>query len=228
MATEHHISFTIQQEIPRPVRNDNRNGFTLIELLVVMGIIALIIGISVPAFQNINRGSNIRTAESQIRIGAMLARQQSVTSRQQVTFCIPITVEKENPYVRPNMLYRSYLLYTEKKSNGVKISSSVIGKVESLPKGVVFGKKFDYWQDVQFTDTDNAVLFTGKGIRYSPTGSIDMNDAIALQKNGLSSYKIVLMEGDVSDKGIANYKSNGIKSTSLIHTVSGRCTLKEQ
>lgn len=64
---------------------NRRSGFTLVELLTVMGIMVLLMGISTIGFMGMRRGAEMRGAAMSIRTTLMLARQQAVTKRQNVT-----------------------------------------------------------------------------------------------------------------------------------------------
>lgn len=63
----------------------SRSGFTLLELLVVMGIMVLLMSISAIGFLGVRRGAEIRGAVMTVRTTMMLARQQAVTKRQNVS-----------------------------------------------------------------------------------------------------------------------------------------------
>lgn len=63
----------------------SRSGFTLLELLVVMGIMVLLMSISAIGFLGMRRGAEVRGAVMTVRTTMMLARQQAVTKRQNVT-----------------------------------------------------------------------------------------------------------------------------------------------
>jgi prepilin-type N-terminal cleavage/methylation domain-containing protein len=68
--------------LPRVAR-----GFTLIELLLVMVLMAIIIGISAPAFVGLGRGAGMRGAVRSVHSTLSLLRQWAITHREQVTFC---------------------------------------------------------------------------------------------------------------------------------------------
>ena len=63
----------------------SRSGFTLLELLVVMGIMVLLMSISAIGIMGMRRGAEVRGAVMTVRTTMMLARQQAVTKRQNVT-----------------------------------------------------------------------------------------------------------------------------------------------
>src|SRR5437773_1557737 len=120
--------------LPNPELPASKNSFTLLELLIVIGIIALIAGIGIPAFNNINQGANMRAAERQVMAAVFMTRQQSVVQRQRIFFGIPHTIRlTTNGYIRSNMLSRCYLMMSEENKSISPRPSSIIGKVEMLP-----------------------------------------------------------------------------------------------
>lgn len=51
-----------------------RRGFTLIELLAVIGLLAVVLGIAVPAFRSMLNASELSSAENTLRVGVTVAR----------------------------------------------------------------------------------------------------------------------------------------------------------
>ena len=68
----------------------NRRGscraITLIELLMVMVIMAIVMAVSVPAFNSMGRGSDLRGSVSSVRNTLSQSRQWAITHRESVTF----------------------------------------------------------------------------------------------------------------------------------------------
>lgn len=62
-----------------------RNGFTIMELLVVIGIMVLLMSLAVAGFIGIRRGAELRGGVMTVRTTMMLARQEAVTKRRNVT-----------------------------------------------------------------------------------------------------------------------------------------------
>jgi prepilin-type N-terminal cleavage/methylation domain-containing protein len=200
-----------------------RTGFTLIELLIVISIIILLVGMAVPAFLSVNNGSAMRNAERQIQSANMLARQQAVSSRKKVRFCVPYQIVKANNYIRTNMLYNSYFLYSEETS-GVATPSSILGKIQTLPQGILFDNTtIDSWtKNASLLDVDFiTVLSKFRYFRYGSSGGIYFLDA---QNAGVANYNIVLRPGVLNANGVPQYKT-GTWTTQQVNVITGRCTL---
>ena len=58
-----------------------QRGISLLEFLFVLGVIALTITMTIPAFANINRKQNLRAAAGQLRAILHQTRQRSITNR---------------------------------------------------------------------------------------------------------------------------------------------------
>jgi len=63
-----------------------KNAFTLIELLMVIVVVAILIGISSPAFMGMGRGAGMNGAVASVRSTLQLLRQWAITHRENVSF----------------------------------------------------------------------------------------------------------------------------------------------
>jgi prepilin-type N-terminal cleavage/methylation domain-containing protein len=202
-------------------------GFTLIELLVVVVVITIILGIGIPSFNSINAGSSMKAAERAIQAGLMYARQESISRRQPVSFFVPTQIVQNNPYIRPEHLFAAYGLLAE-ETRGVALPTSIIGKIEPLPKGAVFTTSpidLNSWRNIQLVDTNGVIFCQGRGIRYAPTGAIHWQDADALASAGRVSYPVIITEG-YNLEGTIVYTRQGsaqrLTSTSQVNVITGR------
>lgn len=69
----------------RPCARQTARGFTLLELLVVMGIMVMMMSMGVAGFFHMRRGAELRGASAMVQTTLMLARQQAVTMRHDVS-----------------------------------------------------------------------------------------------------------------------------------------------
>jgi prepilin-type N-terminal cleavage/methylation domain-containing protein len=66
-----------------------RNAFTLVELLVVMAIMALLLYVSLPAFEKIVKGYGVDSAAQLMAGATKLARDKAITEKQYVALLLP-------------------------------------------------------------------------------------------------------------------------------------------
>jgi prepilin-type N-terminal cleavage/methylation domain-containing protein len=151
-------------------------GFTLLELLVVVGLIGLLTMFAVPAFNALGQGQKLRSAAFQLNTALSLARQQAITTRQDVYVLFPD--DEASLYRSPNQAhvekaFRGYAIYGER--------DGYLSDWTVLPPGVVFDPEFErgsyenffnqgpnryILEDLPFPDNDSArVELFGVGFR---------------------------------------------------------------
>lgn len=130
------------------------SGFTLVELMVVVGIMGLMLVFAIPAFNEMNRGAAMRSAEVQVRSTLSLARQYAALNNQSVRFIIA-GAEDSGGNLAPYTQYpehvdkclRAYAVYDfgeNQLSSAVALADDrYVKDWEYLPPGIVFDNFVD-------------------------------------------------------------------------------------
>lgn len=195
------------------------NAFTLVEMIAVIGVIALLSVLSIPAYNSINKAANIKAAVNEVESATYMARQQAITRRQRVGFGIPYRITGNNPFIKSNMLNRSYVLFTE-EVGGVSQAATILGKVGVLPKGTYFLPSSLNTITTDFVDSNGKKIAKIHSFRFAPIGSVYFYD---LSTTKGKPFTIQIGEGVVDEKGVPTaYTTNNVR-TLQINSYTGRC-----
>lgn len=191
--------------------NDRRRGFTLIELLVVIGIMGILMGAAVVAFQNMSKGSAMRSSVMQVRTALALARQWAITHRENTYLVFPdavvLSTGEYTPPIEINKAYRSFNIYTA--------SDKYLREWTTLPQGVAFGRNSNIFQgtdtkyrlaNLPFLGTNNVAQMIVIG--FKPDGTPLISDIYAPPVLEIVDAVVDVVTGTPSTVTY-NYRGNG-------------------
>jgi len=159
-----------------------KKGFTLMELLVTIGIMAVVVTLTVPAFVGLGRGSKMNSALSNLKNTCSLARQWAISHRDDVYIIFPIggTSAEDEPVKKLN----SYGVYSASQGKFIK-------EWTYLPEGVILDDEKTKWGSFRASPTRNVPGLSNpqlKAIAYNQEGSL---------KSGASTKSIYFIEGTI-------------------------------
>lgn len=67
--------------------NTGQRGFTLVELMVTLAVLAVLLGIAVPSFQNITNRNRLTAVTNEMVAAIQLTRMEAVRRNSRVVFC---------------------------------------------------------------------------------------------------------------------------------------------
>lgn len=173
-------------------------GFTLIELMVVIAVMAVLLGLTVPAFQGMGRGSRARTAVFQLNTSMSLARQLAITTRQDVHVLFPDSDVRVVTNISP-LAYSAYAIYGAR--------DGYVGEWRYLPAGIVFQNAMNGAMNIfqQSPTYEKTVAFPSMGSANETMLALTYRADGALAHAGVNRKAAYLTEGWL-DKVGARYQ----------------------
>ena len=170
-----------------PAPRARRRAFTLVELLVVVGIMGLLLGVTVTAFDSIGKGAKMRSALMQLKSSLSLARQYAITDRRAAYIIFPDKYVDDWQSMVPNAADYGYIQearfqsYYIMNQDGIEDKTTEEGKIlvrrvqyrlgrwQHLPKGVIFDRD-SRPQDLEFSPMPYDDLFVFANVFHRPLG----------------------------------------------------------
>ena len=186
-----------------------RRAFTLIELLVVMAIVAIMIGIAVPAMNSLGRANAVSSGSNQLANTLMLARAKAITDRTHVRVVFSENANT-NKMVYGKISY-AVLSWTNKTADAAA-SWIYLDRWQHMPQGAFFitNSSFTFPTTVPFP-TNSASGVTMPCIEFKSTGA----------PTSSSYIDIAIQEGIVVDGVIRNSMASNTL-TNRIYAFTGR------
>ncbi len=206
-------------------RTHTYKPFTLIELMVVIAIIAIIMGLSVPAFRNISVGSAVDASSRMLSSQLMLARAEAIARRRHVAVIIPGEYFTKASDDRNNYHFSSFrsAFVTEDSGNTFKFVEWVPGTQWTfLPTGAVI-------EILETTGASKPIALETSGTETLPnSSSYDIPDDSSDKGVGCDSGCTAVKD----DASNSNYmvdssntnSSHGIRA--IVFKPNGRCVQK--
>ncbi|MGD9873071.1 MAG: Tfp pilus assembly protein FimT/FimU [Kiritimatiellia bacterium] len=195
-----------------------KDGFTLMELLVVVAIMAVIMGITIPAFTTMGKGSGMRGAISQLRSTISLSRQWAVTHRAKTYVLFPYVTGSTDLNTKDYVekACKAYAVFAVTNVQGIvgddlSAAGEFITDWKFLPSDIVLDDDADLTNNVFRAATPLTAPLSGKKVEmyaiiFKPDGT----------PNDVTGYQVFLREGylNVFTNDLANpdygFTPNGI------------------
>jgi prepilin-type N-terminal cleavage/methylation domain-containing protein len=170
----------------------NNAAFSLVEMLVVVGIIAVLIGLTIPAINALQKSYDSTGAESMISAALSTARTLAISNHNYAGVRFQKAYNSD-----PNKAdqYMIFIVYEESKNMGNLTDAfrAIEGyKPVKLPANIgvmdmKLGDKANIVSDVNINETKELIDTTTFSIVFSPAGKLVINDVQTRNKDGQPS-----------------------------------------
>lgn len=195
--------------------HSNQSAFTLIELLVVVAIMAIMIAIALPRFEDIGRGSKMRAAINELRATIALARQWAIANREDTFIVLPddqtavyngLSTNEYKKALRSYAVYsrsRGYLKDWTYLPNGVYFVDRFNSQQASRPSSCVQENKNVFRQETLYYNPTNGIPFpavtnttkTINALRFTPQGWAVVSSGAAIVENEFYLVEAIPLDG---------------------------------
>ena len=139
--------------------DSNKNGFTLVELMIVMSVLAILISLAVPSFQNLISKNQLIATNNDLLTALTLARQSSITFSKDVYLCELLdekTCNEERPFDAD--WTKGWMMFVDNNQNAVLDDEDTISHINYKP--------------FRSEKQNIAIIFNQQGrLRFRPDGS---------------------------------------------------------
>lgn len=184
-------------------RSGEMRGFTLLELLVVIAVMAVLLAVSIPAFQGFGRGSRANTALFQLNTTLGLARQMAITTRQNVHIMFPDAAVSYNQ-TNIQYAYSAYAVYSQR--------DGYVGSWRKLPAGIVFHDTYRPVGDTSATQPFNIFLQSATYEKSLPfdraTNAAQPVLCFTFRADGVLDHAGINRKAVYITEGFVNYDAN--------------------
>jgi prepilin-type N-terminal cleavage/methylation domain-containing protein len=172
----------------RKFEKSAKTGFTLTELLVTVGIMAVVITLTIPAFTGLGRGAKMDSALSGLKSTFSLARQWAITHRDTVYVVFPAGRVRTGYGIAA---LRTYMVFSETEQD-------YISEPTQLPEGIIL----DLQQLSTLPSSLPAWLSTKlRNVARDPIYFLAFNQHGGLE-SGAATQTIYLIEGTTPERGV--------------------------
>jgi prepilin-type N-terminal cleavage/methylation domain-containing protein len=186
-----------------------KKGFSLVEMLVVIGIIAILVGLTIPAINALQKSYDSTGADSMISAALSTARTLAISNHNYAGVRFQKAWKSTDDPNKADQ-YMIFIIYEEPKNmtNLTDAFRAVEGyKPIKLPANIgvmdmKLGDAANITSDAQINETKELIDTTSFSIVFSPAGKLVINDVQTRNKDGRT-----ITYSPASDDSVFNNKS---------------------